>query len=131
MNISARANAVLRHLALSAGVGVAVLFIALAALGFLIFAYYTWLLTRFTVPPAAAITGATLIAIAIIVSAAGFAVVKKLKKPQPSMLADIGGTLGLGFKLASFVIRKDPKKAIILATISGALAEYLLSDTRK
>jgi hypothetical protein len=131
MNLSARASAVLRHLALSASVGIAALFIALGGLGFLIFAYYNWLQTHLPNQQAAAITGGTLILIAIAVSIIGFAIVKKLKKPQTSLLADFGGTIGLGLRLASFLVRKDPKKAIILATLAGAIAEYLLSDTRE
>lgn len=131
MNLSARAGAVLRHLALSASVGIAVLFIALAGLGFLIFAYYNWLLSHFPTEQAGAITGATLILIAAATGIFGLAIVKKLKKPQPSMLADFGGTLGIGLRLASLLVRKDPKKAIILATIAGAIAEYLLNDTRE
>jgi uncharacterized membrane protein (UPF0136 family) len=131
MNLSARAGAVLRHLALSAGVGIAVLFIALAGLGFVIFAYFTWLLTHFPSEEAGAITGATLILIAAATGMIGFRIVKKLKKPQPSVLADFGGTLGVGLRLASLLVRKDPKKAIILATVAGAVAEYLLNDTRE
>jgi hypothetical protein len=131
MNLSARAGAMLRHLALSAGVGIAVLFIALAGLGFLIFAYYNWLLSHFPTEEAGAITGGTLILIAAATGILGQAIVKKLKKPQPSLLADFGGTLGIGLRLASLLVRKDPKKAIILATIAGAIAEYLLNDTRE
>jgi len=131
MNISARAGALLRHLALSASVGIAGLFIALAGLGFLIFAYYSWLQTHLPGEQAAAITGVTLLVIATAVSIIGLAIVKNLKKPQPSLLADFGGTLGLGLRLASLLVRKDPKKAIILATVAGAIAEYLLNDTKE
>ncbi len=131
MNLSARASAILRHLALSAGMGIAVLFIALAGLGFLIFAYYTWLLSHFASEQAGAITGATLIILAAATAIIGFATIKKLKKPQPSMLAEFGGTISIGFRLATLLIRKDPKKALILAGLAGAIAEYLMNDTKE
>jgi hypothetical protein len=56
---------------------------------------------------------------------------KKTKKQRPSLLSEFGSTVGLATRLIGMLVRRDPKKAIILAAVSGAIAEYVMSDTRK
>ncbi len=131
MNLSGRVSALLRHYGLAIGLGVAVLCIGLAGLGFLIAGYYLWLTHYLGTAPAAAITGGTLFALAGLTAIIGAGVIKQLKKPEGNLFGDAASTLGLGMRIASLMIRRDPKKALILAAISGALAEYILSDTRK
>jgi hypothetical protein len=131
MSIASRANASLRQLALSAGLGVIVLTVILAGLGFLTAATYVQLTQRFPAAEAAALTGGGLIAFAILLGAIGAFTIRKLKKPQPSMLSEIGGTFGLATRLVGMMVRRDPKKAIILAAVTGAVAEYVMSDNRK
>jgi hypothetical protein len=128
MNLSGRVSAFLRHYGLAIGLGVTVLCIGLAGLGFLIAGYYVWLTSHFAAAPAAAIAGATLLALAVLTAIIGSALIKRMKKPEGSLFGDAASTLGLGMRLASMLIRRDPKKALILAAISGALAEWLLSD---
>jgi hypothetical protein len=131
MSIAGRTNAAIKQAAFSAGLGIAVLAISLAGLGFLTASLYV-LMTRFFPPAgAAAITGAGLIILAMLIGAIGAGLLKRAKKRQPSLLSEFGGTLGLTTRLITMLVRRDPKKAIILATLSGAIAEYVLSDNRK
>lgn len=76
-------------------------------------------------------TGGAIIALAILIGLIGAAILRKLKKPQPSMLAEFGSTVGLVTKLAGILVRRDPKKAVILAAVSGAIIEYVMGDRRK
>ncbi|OYV39313.1 MAG: hypothetical protein B7Z81_03495 [Acidocella sp. 20-61-6] len=128
MNLSGRVSALLRHYGLAIGLGVAVLCVGLAGLGFLIAGYYVWLSSHFAVAPAAVMTGGTLFALAVLIAVIGSGVIKRMKKPEGNLFGDAASTLGLGMRLASMLIRRDPKRALILAAISGALAEFLLSD---
>jgi hypothetical protein len=110
---------------------VAVLAVALAGLGFLVAAFYLYAAQHMDAERAAALTGGVLLALAVLIGAGGAAVLRKIKKPQPGLLSDLGGTLGLGIRLAGLLVRRDPRKAIIIAAVSGALAEYILSDRKK
>jgi hypothetical protein len=131
MSIPARANAAVKGLALWAGLGLAVLAVILAALGFLIAGFFIWVEQYRSHAEAAAITGGALVVLAVVIGLVGRLVLKKLKKPQPSILAEFGGIAGTAGRLAGFLIRRDPRKSIILAVIAGALAEYITSDSKK
>lgn len=131
MSIQGRANAAAKELALWAGLGVVVLTVLLAALGFLITAFFIWIAHTKSYPVAAAITGGTLLLIAIFIGIAGRIILKKIKKPQPSLLAEFGGIAGTAGRIAGLLIRRDPRKSLILAVIAGALAEYVTSDSKK
>ncbi|HQT62927.1 MAG: hypothetical protein B7Z75_07585 [Acidocella sp. 20-57-95] len=129
MNFSRRFSALLQHYGLGLGLGVAVLIIGLSGLGFLIAAYFIWLTTHFAPAPAAAITGATLFILAALAAIIGARVIKAVKKPHASLFGDLS-MLSMGIKLASLLVRRDPKKAVILAAIAGAVAEYVLSEDK-
>jgi len=131
MSISSRASAAAKQLALAAGLGIVVLCAILAGCGFLAAALYIAVAEHFPAAEAAAITGGAIIALAILLGLIGAAILRKLKKPQPSMLAEFGSTVGLMTKLASILVRRDPKKAVILAAVSGAIIEYVMGDRRK
>jgi len=130
MSLSGRASAAVKHLALSAALGIVVLAIVLTGLGFLAAALYITISRHFPADQAAAITGAALIAAALLIGAIGAAILKKLKKPQPSMIAEFAGTFGLATRLIGMVVRRDPKKAVILAALSGAIVEYVMGDRK-
>jgi hypothetical protein len=130
VNLTGRAAEALKNFALGAGIGLAVLAVALAGLGFFITAFYIWLARHFDAATAAAMTGATLVLLAILIAITGADILRRLKKPQPGLLSDFGGTLGLGLRLAGILVRRDPKKAIIIAAVTGALAEFIMSDRK-
>jgi hypothetical protein len=131
MSIQGRVSAAMRELVLGAGLGVSVLATALAGLGFLITGFFLWIEQYKSRPAAAAITGGVLLALAILIGVIGSLILKKLKKPQPSLLAEFGGIAGTAGRLAGFVIRRDPRKAMFLAVIAGAVAEYITSGDKK
>ncbi len=131
MNITARAAAAVKHLALALGLGVAVLAVALGGAGFLTAAYYLHFAHEMDSVRAAALTGATLAAAAILLAVIGAAALKRSKKPQPGWLSDFTGLAGLAVRLAAMTIRRDPKKALIIAAVSGVLVELLFGDGKK
>jgi hypothetical protein len=131
LNITARAAAAVKHLALALGLGVAVLAVALGGAGFLTAAYYLHFAHEMDSVRAAALTGATLAAAAILLAVIGAAALKRSKKPQPGWLSDFTGLAGLAVRLAAMTIRRDPKKALIIAAVSGVLVELLFGDGKK
>jgi hypothetical protein len=130
MDISGRVNGVLRNAALWAGLGTAILAIALGGVGFLVAGFYLFLADRIGTAPAAAATGGVLLLLAILVALIGGAIIKKTKKQRPSLLAEFGGTIGMAGRLVGLLVRRDPKKALIISIIAGALAEYVTSEKK-
>jgi hypothetical protein len=131
MSISGFVNATVKHAALSAGLGVTCLAVGLAGVGFFTASFYIFVAQHFHPLAATLITGGALIVLALLIAAIGAGMLKRSKQRQPSLFSEFGGTLSLGIRLASILVRRDPKKAVILAAVSGALAEYVLSDNRK
>jgi hypothetical protein len=131
MNLSRRFGLMLKSAALWAGMAIAVLGVLLAALGFLVAGFFLWVSHHMGNDLAAVITGGVLIAVAIIIALSGFAILKGMRRKQPSLLAEFGGTIGLALRLAGLVVRRDPKKAIIISIIAGALAEYITSERKR
>jgi hypothetical protein len=131
MSIPGRASAAIKGLALWACLGVVVLTIILAGLGFLVSGFFIWVSQYKSHAIAAAITGGGLVAVAIVIGLLGSVILKKIKKPQPSILAEFGGVAGTAGRIAGLLIRRDPRKSLILAVIAGALAEYITSDSKK
>jgi hypothetical protein len=80
---------------------------------------------------AALATGGALLVAAVLVAAIGAAVLRRMKKQQPGWLSDFGGVVGLGVRLAGMLVRRDPKKALMVAALSGALVELILSDSKR
>jgi hypothetical protein len=131
MSISGRTNAAVKQFALWTMLCVVILAGVIAGGGFLIAALFHWISQQQPNPAAAsAITGGALIGIVIIFALIGGAIIKKLKKPQPALFSEFSGMLGLGVRLITIAIRRDPRKAIIVSAIAGALAEFITSDRR-
>lgn len=131
MSIPGRASAAVKNLALWTGLGIIVLVTTLGALGFLIAGFFIWA-DHYKGPAiAAAITGGVLLLLAIFIGILGSIILRKIKKPQPSMLAEFGGIAGTAGRIAGLLIRRDPRKSLILAIIAGAVAEYITSDNKK
>jgi len=131
MSIPGRANAAVKGLALWAGLGLLVFAVVLAGIGFLISAFFIWVTEYKSHAVAAAITGGALLAAAIIVGLLGSVIIKKTRKPQPSLISEFTGIAGTAGRIAGLLIRRDPRKSLILAVIAGALAEYITSDSKK
>lgn len=94
----------------------AVLVLIVAALGFFAAGAYIWLARHF---------GAALAALAIVTVFIGLAVQSHKRKKQRLVCeVELLGTLGLARRLTSSLVRRDPKKAILIALIAGAVGEY-------
>lgn len=131
MNISGRINGVLRNAALWAGLGVIIVAVVLAAIGFLITGLYMWLLHRLPPELAAAALGGGLLVGALLLAWIGGTVIRKSRRKYPSLLSELGGTIGLAGRLVGMLVRRDPKKALIISIVAGALAEYITSERKK
>jgi uncharacterized iron-regulated membrane protein len=132
MSIPARAEAAVKGLALWAGLGMAVLATCLAGLGFLIAGFFLWVHRYKSDDIAAAITGGVLLALAIAIALTGQLVLKRIKRRQPPLISEFTGIIVTAGRIAGLLIRKDPRKSMIIAVIAGAVAEYITSgDKRK
>jgi nitrate/nitrite transporter NarK len=131
MNLSRRANHLVKNAALWACTAIAALCIALAGLAFLVTGAFICLSHHTGEASAAAITGAALLVLAAVIGLAGGYTLKRIRRRQPSLLSEFGGTLGMAGQLAGFLIRKDPRKAMILSVVAGALAEYITSERKR
>jgi hypothetical protein len=132
MSIPGRAEAAVKGLALAAGIGIVILAILLTSFGFLIAGFFFWIERYKSHDIAAAITGGGLLLIALLIGIIGPKILKKMKKPQPPLLAEFTGIFGTAGRIAGLLIRKDPRKSLVLAVIAGAIAEYVTSgDKRK
>ena len=131
MSIPGRVNAAVKGLVLWAGLGLFLFAGVLTGLGFLITGFFIWVEQYKAPAAAAAITGVALFAAVLIIGLLGSFILKKLKKPQPSILAEFTGIAGTAGRIAGLLIRRDPRKSLILAVIAGALAEYITSDSKK
>ncbi len=131
MNITGRINAVVRDIALWIGLGIAILFVALIGIGFAVASFYMWVSHHMAHSLAALVTaGAALLLIAVL-AVVGGAIIRKTKKPQPTMMQEFSNTLGMGARLVMLLVRKDPRKAMIVSLVAGALAELITSERRK
>jgi hypothetical protein len=131
MSISGRTSAAVKQFALWTMLCVVLLAGFIAGAGFLVAALFHWVSqNEANAAAASAITGGALIAIVIIFALIGGAIIKKLKKPQPALFSEFSGMLGLGARLIALAVRRDPRKAIIVSAIAGALAEFITSDRR-
>lgn len=131
MNITGRITAILRDVALWSGLGVAILFVALICIGFAVASFYLWMSQLMSASLAALATaGGSLLLIALLAVGGGL-IIKKTKKKQPSMMEEFSNTIGLGARLVSLLVRRDPRKAMIVSLVAGALAELVTSDRRK
>jgi uncharacterized membrane protein len=79
---------------------------------------------------ATSITGGALLALAAAIWFAGNALLQKARRKQRAERAELIGTAALILRLASTLIRRDPKKAVILALFAGAVAEFLMGETQ-
>ncbi|HQT45756.1 MAG: hypothetical protein B7X08_03290 [Acidocella sp. 20-63-7] len=113
-------SAIARKAALGTSMAAVTLCITLAALGFFIASFYILLTQHTSSAAAAAITGAILLALALITGL----ITKTIFKKRSQNLSDWSELLSL----ATYLIRRDPKKAMLLALLAGAVTEYFAGD---
>jgi hypothetical protein len=131
MNPLRRLTVLLRNGALWTVLLIGVLFTLLGALAFLVAAFFIWMSSLTSPAAAAAITGGTLIILAIVAGLIGGTILSRMRARQPSFVGSLGGTLGLAARVIAMAVRSDPRKALILSIVAGALAEYMTSERKK
>ncbi len=128
MSLSRHVSFYARASALWGGMGLAVALLGVAAAGFFIAAFYIWLAAHLAPALAALITGAALLTLALALGLIGGAVLRAARARQRAQLAEFSLTLGTALRLAAYLVRRDPKKALIFSLIAGALAEFFTSE---
>lgn len=134
MSIPGRVEAAVKGLVLWAGLGMAALAVALAGLGFLIAGFFIWVGRYEPWDAAAAITGGVLLLLTIAIALAGKTLLDRIKRRQPTLMQELGGAAGIAGsvgRLAGLIVRRDPRKAVILAMIAGAVVEYVTGGDKK
>jgi hypothetical protein len=131
MDLAGRATSLVLRLAAAVGLGAGVLCVILGGIGFLAAGVFIHLDHRLGPAQAAIAIGAGLLVLALLIAVIGGYSLKKFRKRRPSLLAEFGATFGLGARLAALLVRRDPRKAVVLAALAGAVAEYLFADSRK
>ncbi len=133
MSIPARAEAAVKGLVMWAGLGMAVFAVMLIALGFFVAGFFL-LVERFLphdAAAAAAITGGVLLLVAIIVGLIGKSALTRMKRQRPPLITEFTGVFATAGRIAGMLIRRDPRKAMVLAVIAGAVADYITSGEKK
>lgn len=128
MSITRRVGFLGRVATLWVAMVVAVLCTALGALFFLTTALLIWLDHYVGPAAAAAIAGLVLALEAVIIFLACQLALKRMRNKQPALHNDALGMLGPILRLASLLVRRSPRKALITAVILGAIADYLTSS---
>ena len=131
MNLARRASFLGKSVALWVTITMVVLCVALSALGLLIAAFIVWLSHLLGFAAAAAIAGAVLLVIAVIIMGVGAFVLRRRRTRLPSLTSEVLGMASLGMRMAAFVIRRDPSKAVLAAMLAGAVAEYFSRNRPK
>ena len=106
----------------------AVLGIMLAACGCLVAAFYLWVAPHLGPAAGAALTGAALLVLAAFLALAGGALLRLMKRRPHNLLNDIQNTIRL---MAKLILLRDPKKALLVSMLAGALAEFIATPSRK
>jgi hypothetical protein len=131
MKVSRHAGTMIKRAVIWTGLAVAVLCIALAATGFFAAAFFICIAHHLGTARAAAVTGAALLVLGIVIAFIGGALLRSLRRRQPSLLSELGGTVGLVMRLVTMMVQRDPKKALIVSLIAGALAEYITAERKR
>ncbi len=131
MNVSRPAARMIKNAAIGLGTAVTMLCLVLTAIGFFVAALFICIARHLGAADAAALTGAALLVLAVLVATAANLLIRQARRRQPSLLTELGGTVGLVTRLVAIMVRRDPKKAMIASLVAGALAEYLSAERKR
>lgn len=124
MSLLRYASFTLKGAAIWAGLGVAVLCLTLAAFGLLAVALFIFVAHRWGEAAGAAITALALLLVAAQVVLAGALFFNRVRRRTPDIFADTAGTIAMVTSMANMLVRRDPKRAILLSLLAGAVTEY-------
>lgn len=125
MNLVRTAGAALQRGALWGALATIVLCLVLASLAFLAAALFIWLAHHVGAAGAAAITALALLILALQIVLFGGLWLSKLRTNSPGLFDDAASTIAMLTTIATLLVRRDPKRTLLLALLGGALAEYL------
>jgi hypothetical protein len=118
------ASFTLKSAAIWAGLGVAVLCLVLAAFGLLAVALFIFVAHRWGEAAGAGITALALLFVAGLVVLSGALFFNRARHRTPAIFADTAGTIAMVTSIANMLVRRDPKRAILLSLLAGAVTEY-------
>jgi hypothetical protein len=124
MSMLRYAASLLKGGAVWVGVSIIVLFLVMAGLGFFATAFFIWVASHLGSAPAAALTGAALLLLALIFMVSGNFAVRRIRRHRPDLFGDAAGTIAMLTSVVGLLVRRDPRRAILLSLIAGALTEY-------
>jgi hypothetical protein len=124
MSLLRYASFTLKSAAIWAALGVAVLFLVLGAFGLLAVALFIFVAHHWGEAAGAAVTAAALLLVAAQVVLAGALFFNRVRRRTPSIFADTAGTIAMVTSFANILVRRDPKRAILLSLLAGAVTEY-------
>jgi hypothetical protein len=130
-NVSGRVNGALTSAALWVALGIVFLAMTLTALGFLVGGFYLWMTLYMVHAAAAACTAGALMVLAVLFLLVGKAIINRSKKKYPSVGQELRNTIGLSSRMITLLVARDPRKAVIVSLVAGALAEFMTSERRK
>ncbi len=96
----------------------------LAAFGLLAVALFLFADQHWGAPAAAAITALALLLIAAQVLLAGALIFGRVRRRTPDLFGEAAGTIAMLTSIANIFVRRDPKRAILLSLLAGAVTEY-------
>jgi hypothetical protein len=117
-----------RSAAVWAGFAAVALCLVLAALGFLAAALFIFVAAHLGAATAAALTGIGLLLLALLIMLTGRLCLRNLRNKAPGLFEDAAGTIAMFTSLAGMLVRQDPKRAMLLAVLAGALTEYFTAE---
>lgn len=125
MSLVRTAGAALQRGALWGALATIVLCLVLAALAFITAAIFIWLAHHLGAAGAAALTALVLLILALQIALFGGLWLAKRSANAPGFFDDAASTITMLTTIASLLVRRDPKRTLLLALLGGALAEYL------
>lgn len=115
----------LRRAAMWGGFATAILAILLASIGFFTAALCVWLAQHLGAAAAIGLTGLALLLLALLLALTGNIVLGRMRRRAKARSSSLAGLLALALQLAGTLVRRDPKKALLLSALAGVLVEYL------
>ncbi len=128
MSLTRYTGDTLKRAALWGGLATIVLCLALGALALLGAAFFLWLERHLGPAAAAALTALALLLLALLVMLAGWLWFLRRPMRPPGPLGGMGGVLPSLVRLAGALVRQNPRRAMVLAVLAGALAEYMSKE---
>jgi hypothetical protein len=124
MSITRYAGFTLKSAAIWVGLGITILCLVLCAFGLLAAALFIYVAHHWGTAAAAAVTALALLLLAAQVLLAGALFFHRARRRTPDIFGEATGTIAMLTSFANIFVRRDPKRAMLLALLAGAITEY-------